>query len=55
MWRTHYSTLLNSVHSSTDKDKVMCYLNDCSSEYSAIIISVVDVSNGLKHVKLGKS
>ena len=55
MWRNHYSTLLNSVHSSIDKDRVLSYLNDCSSEYSAISISVDDVSNGLKLVKLGKS
>ena len=37
------------------KDRVLSYLNDCSSEYSAISISVDDVSNGLKLVKLGKS
>ena len=55
MCRNHYSTLLNSVHSSIDKDRVLSYLNDCSSEYSAISISVDDVSNGLKLVKLGKS
>ena len=56
MWRNHYSTLPNSVHSSIiDKDSVLSYLNDCSSEYSAISISVDDVSNGLKLVKLGKS
>ena len=55
MWRNHYSTLLNSVHSSIDKDRVLSYLNDCSSEYSVISISVDDVSNGLKLVKLGKS
>ena len=30
-------------------------LNDCSSEHSAISISVDDVSNGLKHLKLCKS
>ena len=34
---------------------MLSYLNDCSSEYSAISISVHDVSNGLKHVKLCKS
>ena len=55
MWRNHYSTLLNSVHCSIDKDRVLSYLNDCSSKYSAISISVDDVSNGLKLVKLGKS
>ena len=55
MWRNHYSLLLNSVHSSIDKDRVLSYFNDCSSEYSAISISVDDVSNGLKLVKLGKS
>ena len=55
MWRNHYSTLLNSVHSSIDKDRVLSHLNDCSSEYSALSISVDDVSNGLKLVKLGKS
>ena len=55
MWRNHYSTLLNSVHSSIDKDRVLSYLNDCSSEYSAISISFDDVNNGLKHVKLDKS
>ena len=51
----HYSTLLNSVHSSFDKDRVLSSLNNCSSEYSANSISVDDVSNGLKLVKLGKS
>ena len=34
---------------------MLSYLNDCSSKYSAISISVDDVSNGLKLVKLGKS
>ena len=34
---------------------MLFYLNDCSSEYSAISISVDDVSNSIKHVKLGKS
>ena len=34
---------------------MLSYLNDCSSEYSAISISVDDVSNGLKLVKIGKS
>ena len=33
----------------------MCYLNDCTSEYSAISISVDDVNNSLKHVKQCKS
>ena len=55
MWHNHYSTLLNSVYSSIDKDRVLSYLNDCSSEYSAISISVDDVINGLKLVKLCKS
>ena len=54
MWRNHFSILLHSVHSSIDKDRVLSYLNDCSSEYSAISISVDDVNNGLKLVKLGK-
>ena len=34
---------------------LLSYLNDCSSEYFAISMSVDDVSNGLKLVKLGKS
>ena len=55
MWRNQYPTLLNSVHSSIDKDRVLSYLNHCSSEHSAISISVDDVSNGLKLVKLSKS
>ena len=55
MWRNHYSTLLNSVISSVDKDRVLFYLNDCSNEYSVISISVDNVSNGIKHVKLVKS
>ena len=45
----------SSVDSSIDKDRVLSYLDDCSSDYSAISISVDDVCNGLKHVKLGKS
>ena len=48
--KNHYSSLLNSVDSSRDKDRGLSYLNDCSSDYSAISISVDDVSNGLKHV-----
>ena len=44
MWRNQYPTLPNSVHSSIDKDRVLSYLNDCSSERSAISISVDDVS-----------
>ena len=55
MWRNHYSTLLNSVRSSIDKDRVLSSLNDCSSEYSAISISFDDVNYGLKLVKPGKS
>ena len=54
MWRHHF-TLINSVHSSIDKDKMLSYINDCSSEYSVIGNSVDDVSNGLKLVKLGRS
>ena len=46
MWRNHYSTLLNSVDSSIYKDRVLSYLNDCSSDYFTISISVDDISNG---------
>ena len=50
MWRNNYSTLLNSVHGSIDKYRVLSYLIDCTSEYFAISISVNNVSNGLKLV-----
>ena len=55
MWQTHFSSLLNSFDSCIDKDRVLSYLNDCSSEYSALSICVDDVSSGRKQVKLGKS
>ena len=47
----------SNVDSSIDIDRVLSYLDDCSSDYFAISLSVDDICNGLKHVKLhvGKS
>ena len=55
MWLKHYSTLLNSVDESVNKNGILSYLNDCSNDYAAMNISLDDDRNFLWQAKLGTS
>ena len=54
MWSKPYSTLLNSINDSVNREGVFSYLNDCSNDYAAINISVAD-DNALRQAKLVQS
>ena len=44
MWVKRYSSLLNSVYESVNRDEVSSYLNDCSNDYAAVHIFADDVN-----------
>ena len=54
MWQTHFSELLNSVHNTSSKSFV-CDHVDAVFPDSRISVTLCDVSDSLKKVKLGKS
>ena len=51
----HYSSLLNSVNESVNRDELSSYLNDCSNDYASVQILVGDIDKGLRQAKLSKS